>query len=146
MKAASITAALVTWLQIKAPTNVTLCLLEIGISFQGTSNTAAPVHCDLIRQTNGGTMTASGTNSFVSLLDNGITHTIQATAQDTATVEPTLGGGVGPFKDWSIHPQTGLVIPTSDLGEVLVHDNTYLGLRLQAGAGVTADLYWIFEE
>lgn len=119
-----------TVMQVKA-INVPLVLASLSVGFQGTNNTDAAVLVELVRQTNGGTMTSLTPR----LKDNGITYTPNMTAQHTATVEPTDSGVV--LDSQTIHPQTSAKYPFSDNAETIVDAGTWLGIRLTAAANVT---------
>lgn len=131
--------SLKTLLQIVAATNHGLKILEIGIGFHGTSNTAEPILVNLYRQTTAGTMTS------LTLVkqDDSNGDTIDATAQHTATAEPTAGDIL---REWTVHPQTGLVYQVPELAPIKVGAGDRVGLTVTAGASVNADCYIVFEE
>lgn len=130
----------VTLLQITAPTNQRLKVKEASVSFQGTSNTAAPIEVDVLRQTTAGTMTSLTPK----LVDKDMQETIQSTAQHTATVEPTAGDIL---MSEAVHPQTGYTWQAPFGGEIKVQGGGRLGTRLVTpGAGGTAFARYIYEE
>lgn len=74
-----------------AATNIALKLLEMMVSFDGATSTNAPAVCDFARCTFA--TNPPGTNSTsttVQKRDPGRAETIQATAGNTWTVEPTV--------------------------------------------------------
>jgi hypothetical protein len=131
--------SLKTLLQLVAATNHAIAIIELGISFHGTSNTAEPILCQLMRQTTAGTMSAAS----VRAADDSIGDTFDTTGQHTATAEPTASDVL---RAWSVHPQTGLVWQAHDLAPVIVGAGDRIGLTVTAGASVNADCYLVFEE
>ena len=98
--------ALKTILQVKAPQNQRLIVKEWSVSFEGTSNTAAPIQVDLVHQNTAGTMGGSITPKKNNWGDN---ETIQSSAQTGNTsgtngAEPTA---VETLMSELVHPQTG---------------------------------------
>src|SRR4051812_42852825 len=89
-----------TILQLVAATNTRVKVREWSFSFIGTSNTAQPIRCQLMSQTDAGTMTSLTLKKRISA----DSETLQTTAQHTATAEPTTGTA---FKAEEVHPQTG---------------------------------------
>lgn len=129
-----------TILQILAPTNQRLRILEWGVSFQGTSTTAEPIQCELLRQTTAGT--ASGVTPVLN--DDDIAQAIQTTAQGTFTAEPTSGDIL---QTVYVHPQTGFVYPVPGINDIMVAGGGRLGIRVVSpGATVDATAYIKFEE
>lgn len=128
-----------TLIQLIAAANHAIRILEIGISFQGTSATAQPVLVDVIRQTTAGTMSALTPVKG----DDSCGDTLATTATHTATAEPTAGDIL---RTWSIHPQQGLVYQVPDLHPLPVGAADRLGLRVTAAVDVDVDAYIVFEE
>lgn len=123
-----------TLIQLLAPTNQRLKVKEISISFNGTSNTATPILVEVVRQTGAGTMSALTLRKA----DPDDTETIQTTAQQNATVEPTDSGDV-PMAEY-VHPQTGFLWQAPFGGEIIVPGGGRLGIRVTAGASVSANV------
>lgn len=92
-----------TVVQIVMATNIKGKLLRIGCSFDGTSTTEEPVTILIERQTTAGTMTSLTLVKH----DDDDGATIQASAQHTATAEPTGGDDLD---RWLVHPQSGIDI------------------------------------
>ena len=132
--------ALRTVLQLLAPANHRLRLLEAGISFHGIVNTNEPITVDLIRQTTAG---SGGTGLTPVKLDDSLSETLQTTALHTITTEPTAGDVL---MTWAVHPQTGLIYQVPQGQEIKIGGGDRLGLRVLAGASVNCDAYLKFEE
>ena len=133
--------ALKTLLQLIAPANQRLKILEIGIGFHGVVNTNQPIQVDLVRQSTAGTMT-----SLTAVpIDEDTTETPQATAGHTATVEPTAGNVLA---TWPIHPQTAMIYTFPKGDEIVVKGGSRLGLccTVLDGNSTTADVYIKYEE
>jgi hypothetical protein len=127
-----------TLMQLVAAANHALGLREIGVSFHGINNTHEPITVELLRQTD------AGTASALTLVkgDDGQADTLDTTAQQTFTAEPTAGDVLGV---WAVHPQTGIVIPFAE-GEITVKAGGRLAIRVTAANDVEADGYMRFEE
>lgn len=131
-----------TLLQIQAGTNHKLKLTEVGISFNGVDNLAEPILVELVRQT------TTGTASSLTILkstpeDSG---TIDASAQETFTVEPTTTDII---RAWYIHPQSGLIYNPPDPKEFTVDSAGRLALRTTVPSGgvtVNAQAHLEFDE
>lgn len=118
-----------TILQVKALSNHRIHVKEWGISFEGTSNSAAPIQVRLLRQTSAGTMT-----SLTVVKGNaGDDETLQVTAQHTATVEPSPSDVIDSVL---VHPQTGYTWQAPYGEEIPVVGGGYLGIEVTAPAGV----------
>lgn len=133
--------ALKTLLQLLAATNVKVRVKEISISFNGTSNTATPILCEVVRQTSAGTLTNVTT---LRPWDDDLVETLQTTAKDTATVEPTDSGGV-PIAEY-VHPQQGFLWQGRWADELIIKGAGRLGFRVTAGASVSAAIRMMGEE
>jgi len=131
--------ALKTLLQVTAPTNQRVKVSELSISFKGTSNTAAPIKCDVARQSTAGTMTGLTPTK----LDSGVAETIQSTAQHTATSEPTLTANL---MTEEVHPQGAFSWQAPFGGELIVAGGSRIGLAVTAAADVTASARMTCEE
>lgn len=132
-----------TILQIVAASNHGVLIDEINISFQGTSNTAAPIRVDVLRQSTAGTMTAGGTNSTIVKDPDDSDETLQTTINDTATAEPTAGDIINTFY---VHPQTGYVWQAPFGRLIKIGGGDRLGIRCTAGADVNCTITVTGEE
>jgi hypothetical protein len=135
-------ASIKTIIQIVAAAHQTVAIREIGISFDGASVTATPVDVQVLFQTTAGTMSAL---TPVLLNDDDADTTINTTAQQNATVEPTAGNEV---KRWFVHPQTGFVWQAQPFfDEILIKGGDRLGVKFAtAPASVDCNFYVDFEE
>ena len=131
--------SLKTLIQVVAPSNIRVVVLEVGIGFHDTVNTDAPVTVNLMRQSTAGTMSPLTPVKA----DYSLSETIQSTAQHTATVEPTAADILA---TWSIHPQTGLVYQQPKNDEFIIPGAGKVGLTVTAGTSTTADAYLKCEE
>jgi len=128
-----------TLLQLVAASNHRALVKEISVSFKGTSNTAAPILVQVLRQTDAGTMTALTPLK----LNESDGETLQTTAQHTATAEPT---GTSEVMGEEVHPQGGYTWQAPFGGEIVVKGGNRLGIAVTAGADVSAKVRIIFEE
>ncbi|MCC6673357.1 MAG: hypothetical protein IT458_20025 [Planctomycetes bacterium] len=129
-----------TLVQVVAPSNRGVRITEFAISFKGTDNLAAPIRVELLRQTTAGTASAL-TPRKVSRHDS---NTIQTTAQQTFTAEPTADEVVRSFL---IHPQGGLVYTVPDPAQFTVAGGDRLGMRVVTPAATVNCVGYIeFEE
>mgnify|MGYP006908266904 CR=1 FL=1 len=123
--------ALKTLLQVVAASNHGVLIDEVSISFKGTSNTAAPIQVEVVRQTTAGTM-----SSLTPVKDPDDTdETLQVTAQHTATVEPTEGDVL--MREL-VHPQTGYTWQAPFGKAIKIGGGDRLGIAVTAGADVNA--------
>jgi hypothetical protein len=131
-------ATVKTVLQVVAPANQRLKIKEWGVSFDGVSVTGEPVQVELLRQTTAGTMTALTPVKLVAG-----SETVQATAQHTATAEPTAGDILD---SQEVHPQGGYgkIFPFNQ--EIEVPGGGRLGIRCTAPAIVNVRAKIVFEE
>lgn len=127
-----------TVIQIVAPTNQRLIVKSFGVFFDGVSTTAEPVQVRVLRQTTAGTM-----SSLTPAMISAGSETLQATAQHTATAEPTAGNVLDVYE---VHPQAGLekMIPLDQKWEV--PGGTRLGIECTAPSGVNVRAKIIYEE
>ena len=139
-------AAIKTLLQFLAPTNQRVIMREWDVSFQGTSNTAAPILVEVVRQTSAGT----GLNTAAIVKNN---NSDQETIQSTGiygilttvnTGEPT-DASVVPFAEF-VHPQQGYAWRATVGSETNCQGGTRLGLRVTAAASVNANARLVSEE
>lgn len=122
--------SLKTIIQIIAASNHGVLIDEISVSFQGTSNTAAPILVKVTRQTDAGTMTSL---TLVKDPDDW-DETIQTTAQHTATAEPSAGATI---MEEYVHPQTGYTWQAPHGKEIKIGGGDRLGVTVTAGASVS---------
>lgn len=128
-----------TVLQITAPANHRVKVLGWAVAFDGVSTTEAPVVVTINRQSTAGTMTSLTPRP----LDDSLSETIQATAQHTATVEPTTGNQVDGM---NVHPQGGYQVMFPLGQEIIVGGGNRLGLICTAPAAVNVIAKFFFEE
>lgn len=128
-----------TVLQINAPTNQRLKLQRVGIFFDGASPTAVPVLVRLIVATTAGTNTALTLNKIVS----SDSETIQSTAGENATVEPTK---TTVLDQWLIHPQMGLDLTYAFGQEKIIVGGGRVAVEVTAPAVVNVRAKVDFEE
>lgn len=131
-------ATVKTVVQVVAPANQRLKVKKWGVSFDGISPTAEPVQVELLRQTTAGTMSALTPVKLVAG-----SETVQATAQHTATAEPTAGDILDSVE---VHPQGGYVEILPFNQEIEVPGGGRLGIRCTAPAIVNARAQIMFEE
>ena len=116
-------------------------IVELSVSFDGTSSSAEPVTVELCSSTQA---TAGTSTSHTIAQVRGPTRTPQFTAARNYTAEPTT---LTVLKRWLVHPQTGITVP-SPLGRETEQVTTAdaLCLRLTAPAGVNVQGYLDVEE
>lgn len=128
-----------TVVQLVAPSNHRLKILSWSVYFDGATVTDAPALIKFERQTSAGTMSA------LSLVknDDSIAETLQASAQHTATAEPTSGDLL---ESKNVHPQTGFekIYPMGQ--EVIVGGGDRVGITVTASAVVNVIAEIIYEE
>lgn len=122
-----------TLLQIIAASNHGVVIDEISISFEGVSNTAAPIRVDVMRQTDAGTMGTS--NSTIVKDPDDSDETLQTTRADSSSGEPTAGDIL--FTEY-VHPQTGYTWQAPFGRGIKVGGGDRLGIRVTAAASVNA--------
>lgn len=123
-----------TLLQYTAPSATGARVTGISIHPEGTSPTAAKIPVDVIKGATGGTGT---THNPVKL--DGHTGSVQGTSKHNFSAEPT-GGTV--IDEFSIHPQSGLVIPYSQV----LNPGETIALRSNAAAAVNVRASLLIEE
>lgn len=136
------TSALQCVMWVKAPANQRLAIKRISVSFDSTSNSAAPVQVQISKLTSDGT----GGGALTPKQKQPNATTLQATAKDKSTVwsaEPS----VGDVMDYqNIHPQGGIYIPYTFLDEIVINGGERLGILIFAGAAVNCIPVIEFEE
>ena len=110
-----------------------------GLGGRGISNTQAPGLVEFLRQTTAGTASALTARKK----QPSRTETLQATAQEDFTVEPTSTDVV---RNHTVHPQTDLEIRDGFGNEMEVEGGGRLGLRGTWADAQTVDAYIDFEE
>lgn len=130
-----------TLIQIVAPTNHRLKVLAWGVFFSGVVVTNPSIRCELVRQSTAGTSSANTPKKW----DDSLAETLQTTARDAFTVEPTTGD-VLDIK--GVHPQSGYEIIYPLGQEPPVGGGDRMGVRVITPAGVspTAKAYIRFDE
>jgi len=138
-KEALAAATIETLIQLIAAANHRVKILEWGIFFNGTSNTAEPVDVQLQRQTDAGT----GSSLTPVKLDDSIGETLLTTGQQDFNAEPTSTDEVDVAL---VHPQSWYVKQFPYGREPKIGGGDRLGLRATAPAIVSCRAYIVFEE
>jgi hypothetical protein len=133
--------AIKTMIQLLAATNQRVKVNEASMSFNGTSNTNAPIYVELVKQTSAGTITNT---TALTKEDAAYAETIQTVGKDTATVEPTDSGAV--LVAEYVHPQTGFLWQAPYGYELLIVGAGRLGFRQTAANSVSAGSRLVCEE
>lgn len=135
---ALVAATAKTVLQVTAPTNQRIVVKRWGVYFDGTATNNEPVQVVLMRQTTSGTMTSLTPKAI-----NIVSETLQATAQHTATAEPTSGDTLDIAK---VHPQTSyeVLLPLGD--EIIVAGGGRIGIVCTAADAVNVIAKIWYEE
>ena len=92
-----------TILNVVPAANSPLRIVEIGVSFDGTSTTGTPVVVELCKSTQA---TAGTSTSQTPQQSRGPLRTVQASGARSYTAEPTV---LTTIKRWRIHPQAGVI-------------------------------------
>ena len=111
---------------VKAPANTGIHVRMFEISFDGTSPTAGKALVQLVKNTTGGTGT--GTN-MTPVKISGHTGSVQATAKENYTVEPS-GGTV--IRAYLVHTQSAFTSPE----DIVLDPGEELSLRTNVPAAV----------
>lgn len=127
-----------TVIQLVAPTNHRVKVLGWGIFFDGVNTAGEPVQVRILRQSTAGTMSALTPVQVVP-----VSETIQATAQHTATVEPTAGDVIDMIE---CHPQQGYEVKFPMGQEIVIAGAGKLGIECTAPAIVNCRAKFFFEE
>lgn len=130
-----------TMAQLLAATNQRVKVGECSMSFNGTSNTNAPIYVELVVQTSAGTF--SNTTTLIKE-DSAMAETIQTVGKDTASAEPTDSGAVKLAE--YVHPQTGFMWQAPYGGEKIIVGAGRLGFRQTAANSVSAGVRLVAEE
>lgn len=138
--AVALSAATVkTVLQLNAPTNQRIKIQRVGVFFDGASTTAVPVLVRLIVATTAGTNTGLTLNKLVS----SDSETIQTTAGENASAEPTK---TTLLDQWLVHPQMGVDITYAFGQEKIIVGGGRVALDCNAPASVNVRAKIDFEE
>lgn len=130
-------STLETIMQLVAATNHRVKVLEIGVSFAGTSSSAEPADIDVQRQSSAGTSSALTPVK----LDDSIADTLLTTARKTFTAEPS---GSDVLISQHVHTQAGWIWrPPTDL---IIGGGDRLGVRVTIASSTALNGYIIFEE
>ena len=117
-----------TVLNVVNATNGLIRLVEFSISFDGVTATNVPVLVELCSCTQAG----AGTSSSATITQiRGPTRTVQATAEHSYSVEPTV---ITVLKPYLIRPDGGLVVIQFPLGREPEQTVTVDGLLLRCTA------------
>ena len=129
-----------TLLQIAAAANHRVLVVELSVSFDGTDSAGAPILVEILRQTDAGTMSSLTPVK----VDADGDETLQTTAQENATAEPTAGDVI--MRE-QVHPQGGGWTWQAPFGrELVLTGGERLGVRVTAAAAVNAVARVVFEE
>lgn len=128
-------------LQITAPTNQRVKVREWSVSYIGISNTAQPILTQIMTGATSAGTSSSLTPAKWNLSDQ---ETIQTTAANTFTVEPT--GTLVAIQSEEVHPQTGYTWQAPFGGEIMVQGGTRLTMRVTAAAGTSLSARFLAEE
>jgi hypothetical protein len=132
-----------TVLQITAPTNQRLRITEYEFSFDGTNSANTPASIKIERQT-GGTFTNNSVAPVKINDPSNVGETLQATSNNTVTVEPTEGDKL---RYISVPVFGGTVILPQPPGqEDYVMGGTKLGIKISAAQAVNVYVTVRYEE
>lgn len=138
----AVAATRTTLIQLIAAANHRVKLESFSVSFDGTSNTGAPVEITLERQTDAGT---GGNDGTPVKLDDSVGETLQTDFLygPWATTEPSQGDVLG---RWQVHPQSGITIQFVPSKEPILGGGDRLAVTAKAAAAVNAQATMDFEE
>jgi hypothetical protein len=136
---ALVAATAKTVLQLNCPAQQRIKIVRVGFFFDGASTTAVPVDVRLMIATTAGTATALTLNKTVS----SDSETIQTTATENTTVEPTK---TTVLDQWKVHPQMGLDLTYAFGQEKFVVGGGRVALEMNAPANVNVKAKIDFEE
>ena len=124
-----------TLLQITAPANTGIRVTRVSVSFDGTSPTAGKAYCELVRGATSGTGT-----SLTPVKLHGHTGSVQSTAKENFTSEPSGGSSAGLAE--LVHTQAGYTSPE----DILLNPGETLSVRTNVPAAVNARVRMRWEE
>lgn len=128
-----------TVVQIVAPANHRVKVLAWGVYFDGVAPTAAPVQVTLSRQSTAGTSSALTNVKW----DDSIAETLQTTALQDFSVEPTTGAAIASVE---VHPQGSYECVYPLGGEPICGGGDRIGIVCTAPAIVNVRAFIRFEE
>ena len=151
LRITSISSA-ITMLQLQGGSTIDTVIRDIGVSFDGTVVTNAPIDTQVLFQT-AGSEAFTGTTPAPTKIDTRSQTPLLATMGYQATTEPTAGNEI--FR-WHIHPQTGILWQgTPFMDEVVASAYSTgssviprVGIKFATApsAAIDTDLYFVFEE
>lgn len=119
--------ATLTLAQLIAATNQRVKVERIRVSGKGTLNTDAPVLIEVLKQTTAGTSSAL----TLTKIDDNAAETLQVTALQTFTVEPTAGNIKAAQ---AVHPQSSYDFVFPPGRELWIKGGERLGVRANTPA------------
>lgn len=129
-----------TFLQITAPSNIRVRVLEWGVNQKGKNPIGEPNTWQLVRQTTAGTSTSL---TLVKIEDS-LSETIQSSAGANHTAEPTLGDTLD---EVYAHPQASLRVPVPRDRNIFIGGGDRMGIRVvNADETVNAEVWILCEE
>lgn len=128
-KTTVVAASSITLVQVLTGANNQALLTEFGISFNGIDSVAEPIEVQLVVQT------SAGTASVLSpvLVERPNSGSIQTSAQDTFTAEPTT---TDILHRVFVHPQSGYVYTVPDPQAFKLPGGLRLAVRIVTPASV----------
>lgn len=118
-----------TIIQLIAASNHAILITEWSISFEGVSNTAAPIQVILMRQTTAGSMTGLTLRFNPDDLD----ETPEASALHTASSEPSSSDILDAQM---VHPQTGYTLQFPFGEGIKIGGGDRVGIVVTAGSSI----------
>lgn len=128
-----------TVIQLVAPANQRVVVKGFGIFFDGQTVGNEPVYIEIARQTTAGTASAL----TPAARDGSISETIQTSAQQDFTGEPTKGNVL---ESYNIHPQSGYGAYYPFESPIIIEGGGRLGLIATAPDAVNCTAWFVFEE
>lgn len=131
-----------TVLQILAAANHRCTVKEWGVSFDGVSNTDAPILVGVERQSDGGTGGDVITGKKMNDADDEVIQTTALENIDASTAPTTTHELVGE----QVHPQAGYTWQAPYGNEIIVEAGGRLAIVVTAGVAVNVKAHFICEE
>lgn len=133
-----------TVLNVIPATNAPLRIVEVGVSFDGTSTTDTPIVVELCASTQA---TAGTKTTQAPVQIRGPLRTVQAAGARSYSAEPTV---LTTLKRWRIHPQAGILYLLPLGREIEAYDvasaTKGLCLRVTSAQSMNVQGYIEFEE
>jgi hypothetical protein len=131
-------------MQVVAPTNQRVKLLGFSFTFDGTTSTATPVECKIVRQSTAGTTWGAATNVPV-IQEPELTETVQTNYKTNCTAgEPTVSSTL---RDFNVPAFMGSYAEFLPLGqEIVIGGGGFLGFQTNAPAAVNVRVEALIEE